>query len=425
MTMFELLVRALPVLLALAGTLLAAWLAGALAARFGQPRVIAEIAAGMIIGAVVSTHGGEVHRLTGPLKLIGAAGLALFLVGAAHELRTGLEHSRDVASRTQLGSLAAGSLVVPAVTGATLAGWIIVAGGARLRGTAPAASFVLMTMIALSVTAVPVLARILADRHMTASADGRLSMAAAIAIDAVSWPLLTLAIAIKASDGAGAVRPAVVLAVAVTGATVLYFALRTPVAGKLYLWSQLGVPVAIALAGLAAAATTEHYGLTEVLGAVLVGLVIPPSNPDVPWDDSVRAVSRWGTVLVPVYFVVIGMSVLNGPSGSISWLAAGIGTALAFSGKVTGGYLGGRLGGRPHASAVRLGVLMNTRGMTEIVMLQAGYSAGILTAALYAALLVMALVTTALTVPLLMITERRWGAGKQLAPPEVAIGVEP
>ncbi|HEX6518967.1 MAG TPA: cation:proton antiporter [Streptosporangiaceae bacterium] len=423
MTMFQLLARALPVLLALAGMLVAAKLAGVLAARLRQPPVIAEIATGLLVGAVIGTHGTVVHRTLGPLRLIGEAGLVLFLVGAAHEIRNGLARSRTVASRAEVGWLAAGAFVIPLISGLSLAGWVMLGGSRSLRGTAPALSFMLLTAIALSVTAVPVLARILADRNMMATEDGCLSLAAAVIIDALVWPLLAIAIAAKASAASDAIRPMMVLGSAVAAAMVIHVLLRTPVAARLCVRTSAAAPAAIALAGLAAAATTEHYGLTAILGAILVGLVIPPAGPAAPWDDSVHVVARSGGLLVPVYFVVTGMTVLHAPFGALPWTAILLATALALFGKMTGGYLGSRLGGRTQVSGLRLGVLMSTRGLTEIVVLQAGYSVGILTSALYAALIIMALATTTLTAPLLSIIDRRWGTQEPVSRPNTAIGV--
>ena len=423
MTMADIWGQALPVLLALAGTLLAARLAGMVAARLRQPPVVAEIVAGIVIGFAVSTQGAATHRLLGPLKLIGEAALTLFLVGAAHEIRTGLTRGRAMASRREIGWVAAAAFVIPFAAGLSLAGWVVLVGGRLVRGTAPTSSFLLLTAVALAVTAVPVLARILADRNMAASGDGRLATAAAIVIDAVSWPLLAAAIALKTAAATNAARPFVVLAAGAAAAGAVHVLLRTSIVGRLCVRTPQAVPVVIALAGLAAAATTEHYGLTAILGAVLVGLVIPPGGPAVPWSDSVRAVARSGRFLVPVYFVVTGMTVLKGPLGAMSWSAILIATALALTGKVAGGYLGSRLGGRTHVSGLRVGVLMSTRGLTEIVVLQAGYSSGILTPALYSTLVVMALVTTALTVPLLSIIDRRWGPEQPIPRPDPAIGI--
>jgi len=108
---------------------------------------------------------------------------------------------------------------------------------------------------------------------------------------------------------------------------------------------------------------------------------------------------------VPAFFVTTGLKLWTA-SGGIPWLVAVVATVLAVLAKVGGGYLFSRRGGEDRAGALRVGVLLNTRGLTEIVLLQTGYNAGVITPALYLALLVMALVTTAMTGPLLSGVDR-------------------
>ncbi|MGW7418445.1 cation:proton antiporter, partial [Streptomyces sp. NPDC054863] len=155
-------------------------------------------------------------------------------------------------------------------------------------------------------------------------------------------------------------------------------------------------------AGLAGSWAFQEQGVTEIFGALLVGLAIPPDG----WHDVVRVVTRIGRLLVPVFFVVTGLTVFGGQFGATPWFAIVLATALGIVGKVGGGFLGARLGGASVLDAARLGVLVNTRGLTELVVLQAGYSAGILTAPVFLALVVMALVTTAMTGPCYGLLER-------------------
>jgi Kef-type K+ transport system membrane component KefB len=287
----------------------------------------------------------------------------------------------------------------------------------------------LLVTVSLAITAVPVLARILADRNMAAAADGRLALAAAVIIDAASWPLLAVAIAIDAGVSGDAARPMAALAIGVTSAVIMRAIMRRPLFGRLCVHLPRAVPLLLGLAAVIGSAGTEHYGLTAIFGAVLVGMVVPPDSPAAPWSDSVRAVARTGRFLVPVYFVVTGMTILNGPPGASTWVALlpamALAIGLAVVGKVGGGYLGARLGGRPHLSALRVGVLVNTRGLTEIVVVQAGYSAGILTAGIYLALIVMALVTTALTVPLLSLIDNAQGRKEPVSGARRAVGAQP
>jgi Kef-type K+ transport system membrane component KefB len=109
---------------------------------------------------------------------------------------------------------------------------------------------------------------------------------------------------------------------------------------------------------------------------------------------------------VPVFFAVTGIKLLAAPHAVISWSAIAVGTALAILGKTVGTYVSARLARRSHGDGLRLGALMNTRGLTEIIFLQAGYAAGVLPAALFIALTVMALLTTALTGPVLRLIDR-------------------
>jgi Kef-type K+ transport system membrane component KefB len=421
MTLFDLLSRVLPGAAGLVAVLAAAWAAGALARRLGQPPVVAEIAAGILVGLVLSTSGGSA-RLLPPLKLIGEAGLVLFLVAMAHEISAGRARDRGAQPGREVAAVAAGAFVIPLLAGLSLAGWVLLDGGAELRGKAPALSVMLLIAVALGVTAVPVLSRILADRNMAATPDGRLALTAAVVIDALSWPLLALAIAVKASAAAGVTAPLAVLAIGAAGAAGAHALLRRPWVGRLFFRAPQAVPALIGLAALAAAASTEHFGVTVIFGAVVVGLAIPHDSPAVPWDDAVRSVGRAGRLVVPAYFVVTGITVLHAMPWPGPWILTLVIVGLGIAAKVGGGYLGARLGGRPPRSALRVGVLVNTRGLTEIVVLQAGYSAAIITADLFFALIVMALVTTALTVPLLWVIDRRADVGGPQVQPGLPVG---
>src|SRR5260370_1392273 len=257
MTMFELLRQALPVALALGLVFVAARIAGALAARLGQPSVVAEIAAGMLAGIVLSTWGTVPHHLLIPLKLIGQVGLALFLVGAVHEMRTRFAHDRAAAAGRTVGWVTAGAFFIPLIAGTLLAGWVLLAGDSRLRGTAPTSSFMLLVTVSLAITAVPVLARILADRNMAAAADGRLALAAAVIIDAASWPLLAVAIAIDAGVSGDAARPMAALAIGVTSAVVMRALTRRPLFGRVCVHLPRAGPLLLGLAAVLESGTHQ------------------------------------------------------------------------------------------------------------------------------------------------------------------------
>jgi Kef-type K+ transport system membrane component KefB len=384
-------------------------LGGVLARMLRQPPVIGEIAVGLLLAPGLLALSGRAvptllpHPVAHVLTVCGQVGLALFLVGVGYEIRP----YESGADRRTLGWVLAGALLPGMLTGALLALWINAAGAADLRGRAPAAAFALLLMVALGVTAVPVMARILADRGMLGSPEGRIALAGAVAIDAFTWPLLAVTLGLAAGGGTGALQA---LAVLGTGVGVCV-ALRRSLAGDRPTRLCAGHPRAAALvlgaAAIAAAAATERYRLTVVVGAVLIGLAVPRRGPDSPWDRAVGMVATAGRWLVPVYFTTTGLTLLAGPAHRIAWTIFAVAVVLSMLGKVGGGYLGARLGGLPRRTGLRIGILMNTRGLTEIVVLQAGYIAGILTPRLFLAMLLMALAVTACTGPLLLLTERR------------------
>ncbi|KPC78064.1 MULTISPECIES: cation:proton antiporter [Streptomyces] len=399
------------------GAFLAVGLLGRrLARRIGQPGVVGEIAFGMLLGPAVfgwAWPGAQSVLLPAdvlePLRDLGHAGLVLFLVGVAHELRLDAARLRDRA----IGWTALGTLVPSLVAGAAFGGWLVLRDQPSLRGTAPTMAFVLLLATTMAVSAVPVLARILADRGLTTSRAGRLSLTSAALVDAVAWLLLAVVIAI-AQPGSGGISTAAIVLVA--GAPAAFLGrrlLKTSQAGRVCArWPWL-VAVALGCCVLQAAYAAESLGLTAIFGAFMVGLMIPPGAPH--WDAPVRWVSTLGLWLVPVFFIATGLSIWTG-SGGIPWLVTVLATVLAVLSKIGGGYAVSRLGGEGHPEALRVGVMLNTRGLTEIVLLQAGYSAGVLTSGLYLALLVMAVATTSMTGPLLSLIDRRHGADAPPAP---------
>ncbi|MGC7096217.1 cation:proton antiporter [Amycolatopsis lurida] len=400
---------------AVAVVLLFAHLARALAKLLRQPPVIGEIVAGLVTGPLIIAVAGRPGfdlvlpgAVSDGLRVAGQAGLALYLVGVAHHLRLG----RSGLPKRAVGWTVGGALFPPLLLGAALGGWILLAGGPELRGDASPLALVLMMAVALSVTAVPVLARILTEHSLAETRAGRLSMTTAVIIDGLSWLLLGLAIGVA---GGGLAQVGIALAVLVAGLGLALLSRRL-----LGGWTPARFPrtAALVLAGIALASATalEHWGLTGVIGAVLVGLAIPGGD---AWTAIVHHVSRVGRALVPVFFVVAGIDVFTRSSPALHWELIIPAVVLAVAGKLGGGLLGARLGGESKPVATTVGVLLNTRGLTELVVLQAGYSAGILSPAVFLALVVMALATTAMTGPLLLVVRRREFDG---APGSVAAG---
>ncbi|MEU7482655.1 cation:proton antiporter [Streptomyces sp. NPDC042319] len=424
MDALNLLLRFAHAVAALAVVLLLAALGRELARRLRQPEVIGEITMGLLAGPLVIVALGRSTfdlLLPGPvfdlIKLAAEAGLVLFLVGLAHKLRLGPNRPPQRATAW----VAFGSLVPPLLTGLLLSGWVLVSGDSAARGSAPLPAFVLMIAVSMSITAVPVLARILADRGMSESTAGRLALAAAVVIDALGWLLLTVAVSLGAKDFADSLASVRALLTGVLCALVIRYGLRTRFARSVCERLPRTVAVVLGAAAIAVALTMEHMGMTAILGAALVGLAIP-GDEKAPWARAVATVSRAGRALAPAFFVVTGVTVLAEGFAATSWLLIVVALVLGTLGKTVGGYLGARWAGQPRGTARRIGVLMNTRGLTELIVLQAGLSSGILTAPLVLALVVMALATTAMTGPLLNLLDRR--TGRSTGPEEIPVATE-
>ncbi|REH46916.1 Kef-type K+ transport system membrane component KefB [Kutzneria buriramensis] len=418
--MLNLLATGAHVAAALVVVLAIAWLGAIAARRLRQPEVIGEIIAGLLAGpAALALLGHATFTVVLPaeiidiLKTCSEVGLILFLVGLAHKLRIG---ARQVPRGTAAWVVVGG--IVPALaSGVVFACWIIFAGEPGERGGAPLPAFLMMCAVVLSITAVPVLARILADRGIADTREGRLSMTAAVVIDTVGWLLLSVAVALGAGRPDGVLRAFAVLVGGLLVALAVRWALRTKAANALCGRWPAVTAVLLAAIALTVAFSVEKAGLTDIFGAVLVGLAVPP---DGPWRKIVSGVSRVGRALVPVFFVVTGLTVFATGLGSLPWVLMLVAIPLAVLGKGGGSYLGTRLAGEPRITAAKVGALMNTRGLTELIVLKVGYSAGILTLPVFVALVLTAVVTTVMTGPLLLFLDR--GAGRaQPAPVPVTV----
>ncbi|MFJ8311741.1 MULTISPECIES: cation:proton antiporter [unclassified Streptomyces] len=393
---------ALCVLLAVART-------GRAAARLlRQPEVIGEVTVGLLAGpTVLALLGRPLFDTLLPaevldiIKFVSKAGLVLFLVGLAHHLK-----DRPIpASRRSMTALTTGAMVLPLITGLLLVGWIEITGDTAARGDAPLPAFTLMVAVAMSITAVPVLARILTDRGMADSEAGRLALASAIVIDGVGWLLFITAISLNSGGLTDVLRSLGTLAAGALCAAVLRFAMRTRAARRLCVRFPAAGAVLLGATALVVALAMEEFGMTAVVGAALVGFAVP-GGASGPWSRAATTVSSAGLVLVPTFFVVSGITMLGGISLSVSWALIAWAVVLGCVGKGVGSYVGARLVGRPPIAATRIAVLMNTRGLTELIVIQAGFGAGVLAAPTVLALTVMALVTTAMTGPLLQFLDR-------------------
>ncbi|MXM68584.1 cation/H(+) antiporter [Streptomyces sp. HUCO-GS316] len=373
---------------------------GALAGRIGQPPVVGEILAGILMGPTLFGAAfadrlvpADVRPLLGALANIGVA-LFMFVVGLE------LEH-RFLRGRVRITFGAAlGSTLVPFALGIPLAFFLL-----RHHPTEQRAAFVVFTGLSVSVTAFPVLARILVGRGMSRMAIGGLALATAAVVDVVAWSALAGVQAVVAGADdywqVSLLIPFTLLLLAVR--PLLRRVLVHGGSGSLPPTGMAVVMVGVFLSGVA----TEMMGMHYIFGAFLFGVLMPREGTQALREEIYERTGEITSLLLPVYFVVAGLKVdLRGVGlDGLTELAAILFVAIA--GKFGGTYLGARSQGLTSEDSGTLAALMNTRGLTELVILGVGLELGLLDGPLYSLMVVMALVTTAMTGPVLNLIRAR------------------
>lgn len=376
-----------------------------LAGRVRQPRVIGEIAAGIVLGpSLLGLLPGDLTTVLFPLEarpflsMIAQLGLLLFMFNVGWEFDT-----KQVADRRHMvAAVAVGAMALPFVLG-TAAGIPLYVRHATVDGqVVPLWVFVLFVGIAMSITALPVLARIVEERGLQDHRIGVLALASAAACDVVAWTALAvLAAFVGGRDGWNGLRTA--------GFTILFLLamrhllrplLRRLLVRRVTLDGAAAATLLVAAICVCAFATSR-IGIHPVFGAFAFGMIMPRDcRPEVA--EAIRGpVAHAGSLLLPIFFVLAGLSVdvtVLGGEGMVELLVLCL---LACSGKIIGAGLPARLSGMSWRGACDVGLLMNTRGLTELVVLDIGRSLGILDQRIFTVLVLMALITTAMTGPLL------------------------
>lgn len=388
------------ILVQLALIIVVARLAGYAAGRVGIPPVVGEIAAGVLLGP--SLLGMELSADIFPLDtrplltLLANIGLVLFMFVVGLELDVSLVKGRGRVA----GSVSVASIILPFSMGIGLATF--------LDDLRPADAdfwpFALFMGAAMSITAFPVLARILTDRRMHRTETGGLALACAATDDVLAWTLLAVVIGIAGGEGDG---PGWLVFLAIPFALVAIFVVRPAltVLTKMYLKAGELTPtiLSIVLVGLVLfAAATEYLHVHYIFGAFLFGAVMPHEQAAaLRHEILVRLEQISVLLLLPVFFLVSGLKVNIQGLGVENILPLIAILAVAIVGKYVGAYLGARSAGVPHWQANALGILMNTRGLTELIILNVGLELGLLSQDLFTMMVIMALVTTVMTGPLL------------------------
>ncbi|HEY7411698.1 MAG TPA: cation:proton antiporter [Vicinamibacteria bacterium] len=391
------------VMLALAVVMLAAQVLGRLGRRWlGQPPVIGEVVAGIVLGPSLlgvlapGAHGALFPPSVVPsLGLISKIGVVLFMfvVGLELDVRLLRRNTQTVVA------ISHASIVVPFLLGSVLALWFHPLYAPRGVGFTP---FSLFLGISLSVTAFPVLARILRDREMHRTPLGMLALACAAVGDATAWALLALVVGMATADVGGALWT---LPLAALYLAVMFFAVR-PVMRRLAARVERGREpldpgtLALVLVGLLlSASATDRIGIHPLFGAFLFG-ALTPHDGRLADGLRVRIEDMVVVLLLPAFFAFTGLRTEIGLlQDARDWLLCGVVIAAATAGKWGGSFLAARLRGMGARDAAALGVLMNTRGLMELIVLNIGLDLGVLSPTLFTMLVLMALATTFLTSP--------------------------
>jgi Kef-type K+ transport system membrane component KefB len=384
--------------------------------RFHQPLVIGEIVGGILLGPTVlgafgagATHALFPAKVRPSLDLIGQLGLILYMliVGLDLNFKTVRSNKRMVSK------ISLASVLLPLALAMPLAAFLYTShhkvGGHNVDRLA----FFLFVGVSLSITAFPVLARILEDRRMHETEVGAIATACAAVQDVLGWIMLAVVLAIvSAHGGTSSLARIVGESVLCVGGIVLVsrFLGRLESTGSDGEGSGPGqlLPPAIIACALLCAAATQAIGLHAVFGAFMFGVALRRSLSASTVDQFVRRVRPLTLAFfLPVYFIGPGLHVNLRAIGSSGIAEIALILLAACAGKVIGGYASSRVSGLSSRQSAIMGSLMNTRGLIELVILQVALSAGILDGRLFSELVFMAVVTTMMTPVLLALLMRR------------------
>lgn len=403
-------------LLAMAAVVTLAQLIGRAFRHARQPAVVGEMVAGILLGpSLLGRVAPSAEKFLLPpdvgshLRMISQIGVVLFMFLVGVELDA--SHLRNRVRSAAAISIA--GMVVPLAVG----GWL----GVVLHGTlAPAGVergiFSAFFAVAMSVTAFPVLARIVAERRLQRSPLGIMAISCAAIDDASAWCLLAVVVSLAGPRGHG------LLTLGLTAVYVIaMLVLVRPFVRELARKEERESPASGGLASmllllLLSALTTEWIGIHALFGAFLLGTMIPADGRLAhrvfdKLHDPVRV------FLLPVFFAFTGMRTeISLLGGGDAWLTCGLIIVVAFAGKLGGVFLTARFLGMEWRRAAALGVLMNARGLMELVVLNVGLDLGIISASLFTMMVLMALVTTIATGPLLDSIGREETVGSSAEP---------
>ena len=387
------------ILLQLVVILVVVQIFGYLCGRIGQQWVIGEILAGLALGPSLLGAfwpGLKIQLFPAAalptLQTLGDIGLVLYMFSLGARLDT---HLMLRQSRTAIVT-SISTILLPLLSGALL-GFFLYPGLAGQH--ANLVSFILLVGTAMAVTAFPVLARLLAEKDMLGTRVGMLALTCAAIDDVIAWCLLATVVALIHARGLTSLLLTI-------GLTILFIGFMLGILRPLLAYvdrsiqsKQVLVALSIILL-LLSAYTTNAIGIHPVFGAFLMGIILPRRT---VFIEQVRSLDQVNNLLfLPLFFVYSGLRTQIGLiSAPALWLICLLVLAVACAGKILSGSLSVRWMGESWRESLSLGVLMNTRGLVDLIVLNIGLDLGVLSPTLFAMLVIMAIVTTMMASPLL------------------------
>jgi Kef-type K+ transport system membrane component KefB len=391
------------VVLTLVVVLVVARALGAIFRALNQPQVMGEVVAGILLGP--SFFGWLAPGLASQvmsasvspyLVVVSQLGVVLYMFLVGLELNTDLLRQRTNSSI----AISHASMVVPFLLGGVSALWLYPRYATQ---NVSFTAFALFVGVAMSVTAFPVLARILTDRGLQKSPLGVIALACAAVDDVTAWCLLALLVAVARAEAGNLVSTlamtlgfiSFVLLIARYGAQ--WLVRKREERGR----TTRDMFALVFAALLTAVLAAERIGIHGLFGAFLLGTLIPHDSA-LALDIRNKCEDLVVVLLLPVFFAFTGMRTKIGLlNGTRYWLACLLIIAIAALGKFGGSFLAARLTGSDWREAASLGVLLNTRGLMELIVLNVGLDLGLLSPTLFTMFVVMAIVTTLATAPIL------------------------
>jgi Kef-type K+ transport system membrane component KefB len=397
---------------------------GKLFTSLGQPAVVGEMAAGILLGpSLFGLLAPDAFAVVfpqdslGTLRLLSQVGVCLFMFAVGMDVD--VAHVRNKAHAAVAVSHA--SIVFPYVLGVVLAYFLfarLAAPGTRFT------PFALFMGISMSITAFPVLARILQERGMSRTALGSTAITCAAVDDVTAWSILAFVVAIARATSVSAAG--LNLALVLLFMALMVFGVRRAL--PRWLGAQAmdadepsrGTLSIIVCVVVGAALMTEVIGIHALFGSFLAGAIMPPIE-RFRRNINLRIEQFSSVLLLPLFFAFTGLRTQIGLLADLEgWLLCLLIIAIATLGKLGGSAVAARVTGMSWRESLQLGALMNTRGLMELIALNIGYDLGILSPRIFAMLVIMALVTTMATGPLLTLFGRSQRLAHDLAAPSRA-----